>query len=317
MNDGRKDDQGKPDFTYLRDVRPGLEEVCKVLAHGADTYGRANFRKVESFRYDRALLRHALHYDGPDVDSKSGLPHAAHVAACALIQLTNDALKRAVWSKAPNGDFFSDIRIGVDPGGLPKSAEEERARHEAEREALAAEVRSALARAREEIGVLNSDLTRLRGRGAADRIDELEQAIRELKAERDEAKTAHNAAALQLSQERARASEAEWKLAHAQSKIERLATKGARLKLVSDAYMLPENAAVADILKAAKDAHPIRGALALDGFKRIEILRTNSGSFFVGLEVMKEARLENRCSLGENASGAIDAIDRLVTEARQ
>lgn len=93
MNDGKKDDKGKPDLTQLRGLRDALATVCRVLDHGARKYGRENYRMVASERYDKALLRHAL--DPEDRDEESGELHVAHVAACALIYLQNRANGKA------------------------------------------------------------------------------------------------------------------------------------------------------------------------------------------------------------------------------
>lgn len=58
------------------------------LLDGALKYGRANFRAVgvrASIYYD-ALNRHLnLWFEGEDIDPDSGLPHMAHVLACAAI----------------------------------------------------------------------------------------------------------------------------------------------------------------------------------------------------------------------------------------
>lgn len=86
MNEGRKDDSGKPDLTYMRDVYEALCTVCQVFQFGARKYGRDNWRMVAYDRYDRALLRHALRNGN---DDESGLPHWAHAVACALIYATN------------------------------------------------------------------------------------------------------------------------------------------------------------------------------------------------------------------------------------
>jgi len=86
MNEGRKDDSGKPDLTYLRDVYDAICTVCQVFQFGARKYGRDNWRMVAYDRYDRALLRHVLRNGN---DDESGLPHWAHAVACALIYATN------------------------------------------------------------------------------------------------------------------------------------------------------------------------------------------------------------------------------------
>jgi hypothetical protein len=98
VDTGRKHDSGKPDLTQLRNLPNALAALCRVLDHGANKYGRNNYKLVPSERYDKALLRHAL---SEGVDSDSGELHAAHVAACALIYLENLATGKAETPKAP------------------------------------------------------------------------------------------------------------------------------------------------------------------------------------------------------------------------
>lgn len=61
---------------------------CLALLDGALKYGRSNFRFVgvrASIYYD-ALVRHLnAWFEGEDDDPDSGLPHLAHVLACAAI----------------------------------------------------------------------------------------------------------------------------------------------------------------------------------------------------------------------------------------
>lgn len=95
---GQKDDSGKIPTHLL--PRKALLEVAKVLAWGAyhtprpdgkKGYGENNWQKVETARYVAALDRHlAAVMSGERYDSGpngSGLPHAAHLACCALFIL--------------------------------------------------------------------------------------------------------------------------------------------------------------------------------------------------------------------------------------
>ena len=80
-----KDDAGK----VRLDVLPfaALEDVARVLEHGAEKYAPHAWRHLEGGheRYVRAALRHLhAHAGGEVVDPKSGLPHLAH-AACSLL----------------------------------------------------------------------------------------------------------------------------------------------------------------------------------------------------------------------------------------
>ena len=57
---GIKYDDKKLDWTLL-DFQM-LEQVIKVLQHGAEKYDRDNWKKVERDRYVKALLRHVVDY---------------------------------------------------------------------------------------------------------------------------------------------------------------------------------------------------------------------------------------------------------------
>ncbi len=65
-----------------------LEEIAKVLAFGANKYGRHNWRAgIEQSRLIAAALRHLNQYNaGEDTDSESNISHVAH-AACNLVFL--------------------------------------------------------------------------------------------------------------------------------------------------------------------------------------------------------------------------------------
>ena len=83
---GVKHDQGKPDYTLL--PMDALEEVVKVLAHGAQKYSRDNWRHVAAERYHQAAWRHRVaHTRGDLIDEDSGCLHLAMEAANALIAL--------------------------------------------------------------------------------------------------------------------------------------------------------------------------------------------------------------------------------------
>lgn len=82
---GRKDDQGKLDWTLLP-VEP-VEDIVKVLGFGMIKYARDNWQKVPEpeLRYIAAALRHIFAYQkGEKNDPESGLPHLAHAACCLL-----------------------------------------------------------------------------------------------------------------------------------------------------------------------------------------------------------------------------------------
>lgn len=61
---------------------------CLGLLEGALKYGRSNFRAVgvkASIYYDAARRHLNAWFEGEELDPDSGLPHMAHVLACAAI----------------------------------------------------------------------------------------------------------------------------------------------------------------------------------------------------------------------------------------
>ncbi len=89
MAEGTKHDKDKLRWTLL--PMRELEEVVRVLNHGADKYGANNWKKVEIDRYMDALMRHmAAYLQGEEVDPDSGLHHMAHVACNALFIMDKD-----------------------------------------------------------------------------------------------------------------------------------------------------------------------------------------------------------------------------------
>lgn len=71
-------------------------DVAEVMRHGADKYGRKNWRKqpIDASTYYDAALRHLIAWfeRGEDADPESGKSHLAHVACCALLLL--DGIER-------------------------------------------------------------------------------------------------------------------------------------------------------------------------------------------------------------------------------
>jgi hypothetical protein len=88
METGRKDDGGKTRMELL--PLDALEEVARVLTHGAKKYAPGNWQKVTGARerYTGALLRHLAAWRGGEtLDAESGddmLLHIAQVATNAL-----------------------------------------------------------------------------------------------------------------------------------------------------------------------------------------------------------------------------------------
>jgi len=87
---GVKHDADKLEWSLLpmREV----EEVIKVLMHGAKKYSRDNWMHVKpKERYLDAALRHlTARAKGEILDPESGLQHLAHSVCCILFLLWND-----------------------------------------------------------------------------------------------------------------------------------------------------------------------------------------------------------------------------------
>jgi hypothetical protein len=85
---GRKDDASKLRYSLL--PWRGLEEVVRVLEHGAALYGEESWRQVPDARrrYLDAALRHLVsELAGVRVDEDSQRRHAAHAVASLLFVL--------------------------------------------------------------------------------------------------------------------------------------------------------------------------------------------------------------------------------------
>jgi hypothetical protein len=70
-----------------------VEEVVKVLQHGAKKYAPDNWKKVQPYkeRYFNAAMRHLMAwYWGEKNDPETGLNHLAHAACCILFMLWHD-----------------------------------------------------------------------------------------------------------------------------------------------------------------------------------------------------------------------------------
>lgn len=94
---GVKNDGGKIDYTLLLKDLPGsVKSVVKVLELGCKRYGRTNYSKVESERYEKSVLRHIMsHLSGDLIDKDSGEPHLSH-AICGLLFLVEVIQKDTV-----------------------------------------------------------------------------------------------------------------------------------------------------------------------------------------------------------------------------
>jgi hypothetical protein len=88
---GIKYDQGKPRYELLP-VEP-IEELVKILTHGAIKYEDNNWRYVEPFqdRYYGAAFRHLQKWRlGKIVDEDSGFHHLGSALCCILFLLCRD-----------------------------------------------------------------------------------------------------------------------------------------------------------------------------------------------------------------------------------
>jgi len=80
---GIKFDKDKLDYTLV--PWESMEDVVKVLEHGAKKYARENWKLVSPERYKKAAARHMVAWlGGEDADPESGLPHTAHAICCML-----------------------------------------------------------------------------------------------------------------------------------------------------------------------------------------------------------------------------------------
>ncbi len=79
---------GKVPLDYLEPV--ALLAEAPVMKHGADKYGRRNYRDtpMKMTTYVGALQRHTLAWAmGEDIDPESGFLHLAHIRACCAVML--------------------------------------------------------------------------------------------------------------------------------------------------------------------------------------------------------------------------------------
>ena len=67
-----------------------LEQDAKCHKHGADKYGKLNWRNtnIKASVYVGAIMRHFMAWEGgEDLDPDSGLSHLAHIRACCAVIL--------------------------------------------------------------------------------------------------------------------------------------------------------------------------------------------------------------------------------------
>lgn len=84
---GKKFDNGKTQWSLL--PFDALEQVVKVLQHGAEQYGSNNWQQLDDFynRYWNAAMRHLIQYRSRQMDPQWNLSHMAHCACNILFLL--------------------------------------------------------------------------------------------------------------------------------------------------------------------------------------------------------------------------------------
>jgi hypothetical protein len=90
--EGKKFDTGKVPLELL--PTEALREVAKVLAWGAKTYDRWNWKKgMKWSRLAGAAKRHLYAWlEREEKDPETGLSHLAHLGCCTLFLLTYELL---------------------------------------------------------------------------------------------------------------------------------------------------------------------------------------------------------------------------------
>ena len=114
MTEGRKDDNGKPRMELLPAL--AIEEVAKVLTHGADKYGDTNWRNVRGGynRYVGAALRHIFQdLGGAVLDPDSGREHLAH-AVCSLLFVLERRLEKLGENAEEIADYEKAVSLGIE-----------------------------------------------------------------------------------------------------------------------------------------------------------------------------------------------------------
>ena len=76
-----------------------MEDVVRVLTHGAKKYSPFNWQHIDNFidRYFSACMRHlSARVQGEIYDTETRLPHTAHAICCLLFIGWYDALHQKV-----------------------------------------------------------------------------------------------------------------------------------------------------------------------------------------------------------------------------
>lgn len=90
-----------------------MAQVAKVFKHGADKYGKFNWRvePINATTYVAAISRHTLleWAQGVDIDHDSGIHPLAHVIASCLIVMDSEK-----WGTLIDDRLHAEIRVGED-----------------------------------------------------------------------------------------------------------------------------------------------------------------------------------------------------------
>lgn len=83
----KRDNEGKPQLSYMLDFPVAVEGLSKVMEFGAQKYERNNWKKGQtSAKVTDSLLRHLSAWqNGQELDLESGENHLYHVVANALM----------------------------------------------------------------------------------------------------------------------------------------------------------------------------------------------------------------------------------------
>lgn len=87
--EGVKHDQTKTRWSLMPWAE--LEEVAKVMTHGAEKYAPDNWKKLDPERLEDALLRHITDWcKGEKTDPDTGFSHLSHAACNVLFLMWHD-----------------------------------------------------------------------------------------------------------------------------------------------------------------------------------------------------------------------------------
>lgn len=92
-SEGIKYDSNKLRYgLLLKDLVKQVEEVVKVLTHGAEKYKPRGWQDVSTERYEDALGRHyAAMMKGERLDKESGMHHGAHMICNILFMMFKES----------------------------------------------------------------------------------------------------------------------------------------------------------------------------------------------------------------------------------